>query len=409
MATKAKTPASRNMRLLAQHPLNGFGNCGEGMAVQLTRDKRRVLWIAHESAPKNFTAVDVTNPKKPSVVVQTDLPHERMRSNSLDVVGDVMVVAYQTQQVGATPAGFEMFDIAEPSKPRSIAFFDASGPASRGVHHLWFVDGNYVHIASGAADFIPRNPKDDQCYRIIDVRNPARAHEVGRWWLPGTREGDSEPALPRHPQIDSGYRAHNTNVYPQRPDRAYVGYIDGGAFILDISDMGRPRMVGHWDYQPPFPGFCHTLLPLFERNLMVVTDECVRNQGADWPKLAWVLDIREEKKPVSISTCPLPPVAEFARRGTGRYGAHNLHENRPAPGSWISEKIVVGTFFSGGVRAFDLSDPFQPRAVAWAVPPAPRKSPAKSIMLNDVFVDDRGLVFSVDRLVGGLYIFEMRV
>ena len=98
-------PTARNMRLLAQHPLDGFGNCGEGMAIQLTRDKRRVLWIAHESAPKNVTALDVTNPRKPTVLVQTALPHERMRSNSLDLVGDLLVVAYQTQAPGLTPAG----------------------------------------------------------------------------------------------------------------------------------------------------------------------------------------------------------------------------------------------------------------------------------------------------------------
>src|SRR5262245_59528347 len=101
------------MRLLAQHPLDGFGNCGEGMAIQLTRDKRRVLWLAHESAPKNVTAVDVTNPRKPAVLVQTALPDERMRSNSLDLVGDLLVVAYQTQAPGLTPAGFEIFDVAE--------------------------------------------------------------------------------------------------------------------------------------------------------------------------------------------------------------------------------------------------------------------------------------------------------
>ena len=95
------------MRLLAHHALDGFGNCGEGMAIQVTRDRRRVLWIAHESAPKNVTAVDVTNPKKPSMVTQTDLPHDRMRSNSLDLVGDLLVVAYQTGAVGMKPAGFD--------------------------------------------------------------------------------------------------------------------------------------------------------------------------------------------------------------------------------------------------------------------------------------------------------------
>ena len=52
---------SKNMRLLGHHDLGGFGNCGEGMAIQLARDGRRVIWLGHESAPKNFTAVDVTD------------------------------------------------------------------------------------------------------------------------------------------------------------------------------------------------------------------------------------------------------------------------------------------------------------------------------------------------------------
>src|SRR5215467_14920809 len=144
---------SKNMRLLGHNDLGGFGNCGEGMAIQLARDGRRVLWLGHESAPKNFTAVDVTDPRKPSVIVQTDLPNSDMRSNNLDLVGDLLVVPYQTSRVGMKPAGVEFFDVTDPGKPRSVAFFDASGPHSRGVHHLWFVDGSYLHLASGAPDF----------------------------------------------------------------------------------------------------------------------------------------------------------------------------------------------------------------------------------------------------------------
>src|SRR6187549_3243562 len=122
-----------NMKLLSHHGLNGFGGMGEGMSMQLARDGRRILWLAHESAPKNFTAVDVTDPRQPKVVVQTELPHARVRSNSLDIVGDTMVVAYQTKDPGLKPAGFDIFDIRSPETPRLIAHFDASGPHSRGV------------------------------------------------------------------------------------------------------------------------------------------------------------------------------------------------------------------------------------------------------------------------------------
>ena len=69
----------------------------------------------------------------------------------------------------------------------------------------------------------------------------------------------------------------------------------------------------------------------------------------------------------------------------------------------------MGTFFNGGVRAFDVSDPFAPVEVARAVPPAPRKSRLKAIQINDVLVDHRGVCFAVDRSIGGLYAFELKV
>jgi len=78
------------------------------------------------------------------------------------------------------PAGMELFDISVPEKPKSISFFDCSGPTSRGVHQLWFCDGEYVHTASGAPDFNPTHPSDDQFYRCIDVRNPSKPVEIGR-------------------------------------------------------------------------------------------------------------------------------------------------------------------------------------------------------------------------------------
>src|ERR671933_1275037 len=101
-----------NMKLLSHHELAGFGGVGEGINMQLTKDGRRILWLAHESAPKNFTAVDVSDPRSPKIVVQTDLPQPYMRSNSLELTGDVMAVAYQTQRPGQQPAGLELVEIS---------------------------------------------------------------------------------------------------------------------------------------------------------------------------------------------------------------------------------------------------------------------------------------------------------
>src|SRR4030095_10906685 len=94
---QASQTLAYNMKLLAHHELAGFGGIGEGLNMQATRDGRRIVWLAHESAPKNFTGVDVTDPRSPRLVVQTELPHNKVRSNSLDVCGDVMAVAYQVR------------------------------------------------------------------------------------------------------------------------------------------------------------------------------------------------------------------------------------------------------------------------------------------------------------------------
>jgi hypothetical protein len=397
------------MRLIAQHPLDGHGAMGEGMAMSRTRDGRRIMWLAHEHAPRNFTGVDVTDPRQPKVVVHTDLVHMDMRSNSLDVVGDLLAVAYQSGKAGGRPAGLELFDISVPESPKSVSFFDSSGPYSRGVHALWFADGEFIHCCAGAPDHQPSIPTDHLIYRIIDVRDPSRPREAGRWWFPGSRMGDAEPPPPRLPKFGpqpGGVRCHNTNVYPERPDRAYVGYFDGGAVILDISDKSRPQAISCWNPAPPYHGLTHTVLPLFSRELLVITEEAVVDGALDWPKLTWVVDARNERNLVPIATCPLPPVEEFKDRG-GRYGSHNLHENKPGDLSFRSDRFVFGSYFGGGVRVFDLADPHRPEAIAHFIPEPPPGSPARSAQINDVYVDENAVVYAVDRYTGGLYILEI--
>jgi hypothetical protein len=405
---------SKNMKLLSQDTMRGFGSVGEGMSLQIAKDGRRILWVAHEGPPKNFTGIDVSDPRKPLIVCQTELPHNNMRSNSLEVTGDLLAVSYQVSKPGMEPAGVELFDISVPENPRSISFHDTSGPHSRGVHCLWFVDGEYIHCASGSADFEPTHPRDDQFYMIIDVRDPTRPREAGRWWYPGTRVGDAAPPPKRVNPLPldfmrgpDAFRLHNANVYPERPDRAYIGYIDGGAFILDIADKSAPKVVSAWNPHPPYPGFTHTVMPLLERDLLVVTDESIVDDGEDWPKLTWVVDARLETNLVPISTFPLPPIEEFGHKG-GRFGSHNIHENRPGP-SFRSEEIIFGCFFNAGVRIYDIKNPYRPETIAYFIPQAPEHSRVATAQMNDIYVDERGVIYSGDRWTGGLYCLEAQI
>ena len=402
MATQ--TQEIRNMRLISHHDLNGFGNIGEGVHLHQTQDGRRVLYMAHESAPKDITSVDVTDIANPRLLAQTELAYGHLRSNSLSIVDDTMLVAYQSQQPGQPGTGMGVYNISNPEEPRQIGFMDLGGEYSRGCHCLWWVDGEYAHLSTGAADFQPRDQKDDQFYMIVDVKDPTNPREVGRWWFPGTREGDADPMPARHPQFDAGHRLHNGNVYPERPDRAYCAYMDSGVIILDIKDKANPKMVSHINYAPPFPGFTHTVLPLFNRDLMLVTQEAVRLNGEDYPKLMWMMDIRDETNPIIIGTLPMPDTDDFFNR-PGRFGAHNVYENQPGPTCFYSDNLIFATLFNAGVRVYDTSDPFHPEEVAYFVPDIPEGAPSNGI--NDVYVDEIGIMYVVDRLKGGLYILEL--
>jgi hypothetical protein len=118
------------------------------------------------------------------------------------------------------------------------------------------------------------------------------------------------------------------------------------------------------------------------------------DDDGDWPKLIWLVDAREEKSLVPIATRPAPKYDDFARRG-GRFGAHNLHENVPLPTVWQSEDVILGTFFNGGLRAYDISNQYEPKEVAAFVPPAPEGAPQGTIKLNDGFVEERPVADTV--------------
>jgi hypothetical protein len=392
----------RNMRVLAHHDLAGSGCCGEG-TVLLERAGRRYLYVAHVDIRASFSVLDVSDPRAPELLHQEFLPHGEVRSNSLAVAGDLLLVAHEVRRPGLKPAGVELFDLSDPARPRSVSFFDTSGPRSRGTHWVGCFDGERAYLSTGMPDSRPTHRYDDQFPVVVDVSAPAAPAELGRWWLPGTQEGD-DAAPPVHYDLageglDNGYRSHNISVYPRRPDRAYVAYLDGGVVILDIGDVSAPAVAGRLSYSPPLPGFTHTALPLPGRDLLVITDESIVDGAADYPKLLWLADMSYEPRPVLVGSAPMPPREEFVPRG-GRFGLHNVHENDPFPWSWTSEEVVFATLFSGGVRAFDIRNPFQPAEVAHYVP-------GGAAQTNDVYVSSDGIVYAADRSGGGLDVLEL--
>ena len=80
----------------------------------------------------------------------------------------------------------------------------------------------------------------------------------------------------------------------------------------------------------------------------------------------------------------------------------HLHPGRGRPGSLQREDRIYLTYFAGGLRVIDISDPLRPREIAWHVPEIGGRGPQS----NDVFVDADGLIYLVDRFDGHLEILE---
>lgn len=403
----AAVPEHKNMRIVAQNDLGGNGNGGEGFGEVKTHDGRRILYVAHESGPKCFSVVDVTNEKHPVLLRQTDVPDAHTRCNSLDVSGKLLVVANQVEKPGQPNAGMRVYDISHPTRPRQVAFFDTSGPDSRGAHYVWMNDGRYVHMSTGMPDFHPRRPeKDDQIYVVVDLRRPSKPKEAGRWWMPGTRVGDKAPLPKPNTRVDDGCRVHNVDVVRQSPGRAYLGYIDCGVVELDISNPHHPRMIAHKDDSPPQVGFTHTVWPLHGGRYLFVTHESDQDNCADAPKPDTIWANHGKRGPRQIATVPMPRNAADLCKRDGRFGAHNVFEAPDDEPVFRSQKIMLTSFFNGGVRAYDVSDPAHPREVAYNIPPAPSGGDLNASQINDVYVDDRGAIFAVDRFSGGLYVLR---
>jgi hypothetical protein len=395
-----------NMQLVGHSNLNGAGKGGEGLALHQYQDGRRVLFLAHESAPMCFSVIDVTKPEDPKVITQLPVEAAFVRCNSLALSGTTLAVAHQVDKVGQQPAGMDVYDVADPAHPRKLSHFDTSGPHSRGVHYLWFADGHYAYLSTGAKDFVARDPKDDQFLMIVDLQDPAHPKEAGRWWLPGTRVGDKEPSPPRVLPLDAGIRMHTPTQAADRPDRLYVGWIDGGLIVLDIADKAHPKLVMHRSWQSLGNGFAHTLVAIPSRNLMIQSEEATSANCKDWPKRDWVWDISNEAAPIPLAA--LPPPADFAAlcKAGGRFGAHNINQNQAVPTVRTLTQTVVGSWFNGGVRAYSIADPTHPVEIGYLVDAAPPGNASHTIQINDIYVDENGLIYANDRLSGGLDIIK---
>lgn len=411
-----KPDYARNLRLIGH---SDQGGRPDGVQLMVHRG---FAYVGHMFS-KGFSVIDVRDPRGPKPVNYLAAPpntwniHLQTHDDLLLVINarDMFAAAefqdekaYYAGQLGArigterkvaeasrnwTP-GMAVYDISDPAAPRQIGFMPVAGG---GPHRIWYTGGRWAYVSALLDGFT------DCILLIVDMSDPTRPVEAGRFWLPGMNIAAGEtPSWAAHRR----FGLHHAIVHG---DTAYAAWRDAGMVVLDVADRANPKLITHKNWSPPFGGGTHNCLPLPDRDLLVVLDEAVLDHQEDGLKLIWVMDNRAASNPVSIATFPTPAEADYVGKG-GHFGPHNVHENRP--GSFISSDLIFATYQNAGIRVFDIRDPYRPVEIAAFVPPAParlmdhRPNRPRVIQSCDVFVDSNGLVFSND-YNGGLYIMEL--
>jgi hypothetical protein len=399
---------ARHMKLVGH---SDQGGRGDGLQVMVHRGH---AYVAHPWSG-GFSIIDVRDPKRPGETTFVPAPPKTWTIH-LQTHGDLLLVVhaldlfaeaafadekdYYSTSVGNTldtakgegstrpwSAGMMIYDISQPARPQRVGFFAVEGV---GIHRIWYVGGRWAYVSALLDGFT------DYILLIVDLADPAKPVEAGRFWLPGMNKSAGEI-----PSWGEGkrYALHHAVV---QGDTAYACWRDGGLTLIDISDKTNPRLIVHRNWSPPYGGGTHSALPLPDRDLLLVADEAVADNEADGRKHTWIFDIRHPENPVSISTLPTPDEADYPAKG-GHFGPHNLHENRP--GSFQYSSLIFATWQNAGIRAFDISDPHRPKETGALVPAAPqqmidRRPRPKVIQSADVFVDAAGLIYATDYNAG---------
>ncbi len=313
------------------------------------------------------TILDVTDPSAPDVVYYLQAPTPNTWHINLQVADNLLMVANERIIPGWGPvpptdpylAGVQFYDVSNPAAPRKLGAWNTTGS---GTHRNWYVGGRYAYLSTSEEGYLGR------FLLILDVSDPEHPHEAGRWWLPGQARKLGEQ--PTWATEGHGHRGLHGPIVSG--DLCYLAYEDNGVAIVNVADPAHCELVGKFNVHPPFGGYAHTTTPYPGRNLLVLVEETIEYNCREEQKRIWLADIREPSHPVTFATLPLPkePPGEpsWCEKG-GRFGPHNMHENRP--GSFQSEDLVFDAFFNAGLRVWDIRNPFEPSEIAWFIPPPP--------------------------------------
>lgn len=410
--------------------------------------------------PGGTLVVDVTDPAHPKIL--THIPGEMNRTDktqaqeaikqaTAEEVGGAqyMRVCGGQELTHADPTkfymlrafgriGWEMWDVTDPAEPSRLKVlrFD-----SENTHRFWWeCDTGIAYFIGGPFDW--KQPSADKRFDaydhalIYDLSDPLKPVFMRSFGLPGQEPGTTaeQPTVGLHTVMSTGPKGN----------RVYFAYGNAGNGVFEIVDRNKllngPQEPTDNNLMYPVTARvdlpadtgAHTLFPL---NNMKIDEFAKQDHGSVMNFLAitgqghndnkechesrqmfHIFDVSTESKPLGISTWTVPEASgNFCEKGAV-FGAHATNDNETPI---YYDRIMFLAFHNAGVRALDIRDPYDPKEIGYYIQAANKntqescygKGPDReckvSIDTNNVEVDDRGYIYTVDFAGSGMDILEL--
>ncbi|WP_336034455.1 LVIVD repeat-containing protein [Halobacterium yunchengense] len=323
-----------------------------GVSEAVVGDDGRYVYGA---AQDSLLVADFEDPSAPTTVTEAE---PTVGDDALTGVQDVAVSGDRALVAGppgflrdGQTAGAALFDVSDPTDPEQVA----AVPTDHAVHNL-HLDGDTAYLTGSR---LPEEP-----VLVYDVGDDS-PEPVAEWSV--------VDAVPEWGGVGgSVYQCHDVVA---TGDRLYVAYWDAGTWILDVSDRSDPTPVASIGGVDPedadggiadivqLPGNSHYARPSPDGDLLAVGREAWdRDRGDDrygGPGSIDLYDVSDETDP-SFLAALRPPVVEDADGDNHVNTAHNFG---------FRGRRLYASWYTGGVRVYDLSAPTDPETLGWWAAP----------------------------------------
>ncbi|AKU06546.1 LVIVD repeat-containing protein [Haloferax gibbonsii] len=313
------------------------------------------------AATSGYAVVDISAPDRPELLAERrdplsdreDGPFRGIYDVKLD--GDTLLVVGPANPIPGAPAGVLVVDVSDPATPEEIAFHETEFP----IHNCFAADGR-AYLTANDGD---RNP--------LVVLDTDTGDELGRWSVVSADD--------RWADVPASVRSvHDVWV---REGVAHVALWDAGTWLVDLSDPASPSVLGSVSPGDPEelsglgardrrregrtpPGNHHYVATDDSGDLLGVgieswAVEVERDDGTTdlvgGPSGVELWDVSDPANPTILSTIE-PPTSPDPTVGGVWTTAHNFD---------FRDDRLYTSWYRGGVKRHDVSDPTDPVELAW--------------------------------------------